>query len=81
MAHRPGVFEYLVQLGIVLVGTATEARPDELVAALVELPPGAFELEHLALAGGQFSVGDVHADSLTGGHGEVEDAPTVTSRP
>ena len=73
MAHRPGVFEYLVQLGIVLVGAAAETRPDQLVAALVELPPGALEVEQVALAVGQFTVGHVHGNSLTRVHAEVED--------
>ena len=50
-----GMFEHLVELGIVLVGAAAETRPDQLVAALVELPPGPLEIEHVALAVGQLS--------------------------
>jgi len=73
VAHRPRVFEHLVQLGIVLVGAAAETRPDQLVAALVELPPGALEVEQLALAVGQVTVGHIHGTSLTRLHAEVED--------
>jgi uridine kinase len=87
MAHRPGKLENLVQLGIVLVGAAAEARPDLVVAALVELPPGALEVEHVALAFGQVTPGrvwavprgHVHGDSLSGAHAEVEDRPQLTS--
>jgi hypothetical protein len=74
VAHRPGLFEYLVQLGIVLVGAASETRPDEVVATLVELPPRALEVQHLALAVGQLTVAWIHPDSLTRVHAEVEDA-------
>ena len=73
MVHRSGVFEYLVQLGIVLVGAAAETCPDQLVPAFVELPPGALEVEQLALAVGQVTVGHIHGTSLTRLHAEVED--------
>ena len=73
MAHRPRVFEYLFQLGIVLVGAAAETCPDQCIAALVELPPRPFEVEHVTLAVGQFTVGQVHPDSLTRIDDEVED--------
>ncbi len=95
VAHRSGMVKNLVQLGIVLVGAAAETRPDLVVAALVELPPGALEVEHVALAFGQLTVGwvwavprdhvwavprgHVHRDSLTCAHAEVEDRPEVTS--
>ena len=73
MAHRLGVFEYLFQLGIVLVGAAAKTRPDQLGAALVELPPRPLEIEHLALAVGESTVRCLHGDSLTSIHAEVED--------
>jgi uridine kinase len=95
VAHRPGKVKNLVQLGIVLVGAAAETRPDLIVATLVVLPPGALEVEHVALALGQLTVarvwavprgcvwavprGCVHGDSLTGHHAEVEDRPQLTS--
>ncbi len=69
------MFEYLVQLGIVLVGPGAETRPDQLVAALVELPPRPLEVEEVALAVGQLTVGQVHGNSLTCIHAEVEDGP------
>ena len=76
MAHRSGVFEYVVQLGIVLVWAAAEARPDLFVTALVELPPGPLEIEQVPLAIGQLGqlgVRNVHRDSLTHLSREVED--------
>ncbi len=75
------MFEYLFQLGIVLVGAAAKTRPDLLVAALVELPPRPLEVEHVALAFGQFIVRRLHGDSLTCIHAEVEDVPTLSSPP
>jgi uridine kinase len=82
VAHRSGMVKNLVQLGIVLVGAAAETRPDLVVTALVELPPGPLEVEQFALAFGQLTVGGVwavHRDSLTCAHDEVEDRPAVTS--
>jgi uridine kinase len=95
VAHRSGMVKNLVQLGIVLVRAAAETRPDLVIAALVELPPGALEVEHVALAFSQPTVGrvwavprdhvwvvprgHVHSDSLTCAHAEVEDRPEVTS--
>ncbi len=75
------MFEYVVQLGIVLVGRAAKARPDQLVAALVELPPRPFEIEHFTLAVGQLIVRQVHGNSLTRVHTEVEDGGGSTFRP
>ena len=78
MAHRPRVFQYQVQFGIVLVGTTAETRPDQRVAALVELPPRPLEVEHVALAVGQFALDPIHGNSLTGIHAEVEDGTLHT---
>jgi uridine kinase len=61
VVHRSGMVKNLVQLGIVLVGAAAETRPDLVVTALVELPPGALEVEQVALAFGQLTVGGVWA--------------------
>jgi hypothetical protein len=76
VAHRSWMFEYVFQFGIVLVGRAAEARPDQLVAALIELPPRPFEIEYITLAVGQFGqlgVSNVHRDSLTHHSRQVED--------
>jgi uridine kinase len=73
VAHRSWVFEYVFQLGIVLFGRAAEARRDQLVAALIELPPRPFEVEHVTLAVGQLIVRQVHRNSLTRVRTEVED--------
>jgi uridine kinase len=86
VAHRSWMVEYVFQFGIVLVGGGAEARPDQLVAALVELPPRPFEIEHVTLAVGQLIVRQVHWNSLTRVHPEVEDGrgnyiPTVTALP
>jgi hypothetical protein len=77
VAHRSWMFEYVFQLGIVLVGRAPEARPDQLVSALIELPPRPFEIEHVTLAVGQFFVRQVHGNSLTRRGAEVEDGKYV----
>ena len=66
------MLEYVFQFGIVLVGRAGEARPDQLVAALIELPPRPFEVEHVTLAVGQL-VRQVHRNSLTRVRTEIED--------
>jgi uridine kinase len=79
VAHRSGMVKNLVQLGIVLVGAAAETRADLVVPARVELPPGALEVEQIALALRQLTLGDLHPDSLTCAHTEVEDRPAVTS--
>lgn len=65
VGHCSGMFKHLLQLRIVIVRTAFEARPDLLVARLVELPPRALEVEHRPLALVQFIVSDLHRDSLT----------------
>lgn len=83
VSHRPRVLEDLVQLGIVLVDAAAEARHDQLVAGLVELPPRPFEVEHGALSRRQRSglLGrSVHGDSLTRGRVETEDGHRRTAR-
>jgi hypothetical protein len=97
VTHRAGVYEYLVQFGIVLVGAAAEARADLGVPAVVELPPRALEIEHRPLALGQFGRtrvwavprdlvwavprSDVHLDSLTREPPEVEDVPEYVRQP
>jgi hypothetical protein len=48
--HRFRELEHPIQLGIVVVHRAPEARPDGLLAGGVELPPRAFEVQHGAMA-------------------------------
>lgn len=78
--HCPREFEHLVQFRIVLVGTAGEARPDEVGAGFVELPPGSFERQHVALAVRQLHVFH-QAPSLTAPDAESEDHGGLRSPP